>query len=482
MTSQTNTQTGEDEDPVHLSERGMARARRWAWMIALGGFLFGYDTGVVSGALLFVRREFDLNSFEQGSVVSILLLGAMVGALGAGRVADRLGRRRTLALEGVVFALGTVIVVTATGYPVLLAGRIVLGLAIGGASATVPLYLSEVSPPQIRGRNLTLNQLMITTGILVSYLVDLSLASSGEWRWMFGAGLVPALALVLCCTRLPESASWLIARGREDEARRAMRQVTEDEAGAAALVERFRRRDEREARAAESAHVHGKGWRVLLAAPFRPALVVGLTVAAVQQLGGINTIIYYAPTIIENTGLTASNSIFYSVFIGLINLAMTLVAVRFVDRKGRRPLMLFSLTGMLLTLILMGLAFVADFSSVIALVFMVLYIASFAAGLGPVFWVLVGEVFPPSVRAVGSSAATSVNWLANFTVGLVFLPLADAIGQGETFWIFAGVCAFGLWFVARYVPETRGASAEEIQEGLAKRFHRGGGTSAGRGA
>ncbi|MEU6734094.1 sugar porter family MFS transporter [Streptomyces physcomitrii] len=460
----------------------MARARRWAWMIALGGFLFGYDTGVVSGALLFVRREFDLNSFEQGSVVSILLLGAMVGALGAGRVADRLGRRRTLALEGVVFALGTVIVVTATGYPMLLAGRIVLGLAIGGASATVPLYLSEVSPPQIRGRNLTLNQLMITTGILVSYLVDLALASSGEWRWMFGAGLVPAFALVLCCTRLPESPSWLIARGRADEAQRAMRLVTEDEAGAAALVERFRRRDEREARAAESAHVHGKGWRVLLAAPFRPALVVGLTVAAVQQLGGINTIIYYAPTIIENTGLTASNSIFYSVFIGLINLAMTLVAVRFVDRKGRRPLMLFSLTGMLLTLILMGLAFVADFSSVIALVFMVLYIASFAAGLGPVFWVLVGEVFPPSVRAVGSSAATSVNWLANFTVGLVFLPLADAIGQGETFWIFAGVCAFGLWFVARYVPETRGASPEEIQEGLAKRFHREGGTSAGRGA
>lgn len=202
----------------------------------------------------------------------------------------------------------------------------------------------------------------------------------------------------------------------------------------------------------------------------RPALIVGLTLAAVQQLGGINTIIYYAPTIIEQTGLTASNSIFYSVFIGLINLVMTLVALRLVDRLGRRVLLLGSLTGMLVTLTLLGLSFEAELNSVITLICMVLYIAAFACGLGPVFWVLVGELFPPSARATGSSASTTVNWLANFVVGLVFLPVVDAIGQGPTFWIFAVICAFGLFFVLRYVPETRGRDFNEVDASLHDRF------------
>ncbi|MEK8144760.1 MFS transporter [Streptomyces sp. M10(2022)] len=202
----------------------------------------------------------------------------------------------------------------------------------------------------------------------------------------------------------------------------------------------------------------------------RPALIVGLTLAAAQQFGGINTIIYYAPTLIQKTGLSASNSIFYSVAIGVINLVMTVVAVRLVDRMGRRPLLLISLTGMLVMLVLLGFAYVMGMSSELALLFMVVYIASFAVGLGPVFWVLVGELFPPSARAAGSGASTAVNWASNFVVSLLFLPLADAIGQGETFWIFAAVVLFALWFVGRYVPETRDREFDEVEAALQGRF------------
>jgi MFS family permease len=209
-----------------------------------------------------------------------------------------------------------------------------------------------------------------------------------------------------------------------------------------------------------------------VAARVRPALIVGLTLAAVQQFGGINTIIYYAPTIMRATGLTVSNSIFYSVAVGVINLVMTVVAIRLVDRAGRRPLLLVSLTGMTITLVLLGLSFVAGLSPILSLVFMVLYITAFAVGLGPVFWVLVGEVFPPAVRAAGSSAATAMNWTSNFIVSLAFLGVATAIGAGQTFWIFALVCAFALWFVGRFVPETRNRDFDEVDADLQARFGR----------
>lgn len=451
---------------AEVAGKRLRRVWRWAGVIALGGFLFGYDTGVVSGALLFMKTEFGLNAVEQGSVVSVLLLGAMAGAVGAGQAADRLGRKATVGLEGLVFVAGTAIMVFSVSYWMLLAGRLVLGVAVGAASATVPVYLSEISPVEIRGRVLTLNQLMITIGILVSYLIDLAFSGSGLWRAMFAFGAIPAAALAVGALWLPESLAWQLAHGQEDKARATITSVT-NEARADRLVEDFQRQRQAEA---HDGGPQQKGWRVLLATSVRPALVVGLTLAAVQQFGGINTIIYYAPTIMRKTGLTASNSIFYSVFIGVINLAMTVVAIKLVDRAGRRPLLFFSLAGMLITLVLLGMSFVAGWGSALSLVFMVLYITAFAVGLGPVFWVLIGEVFPPSARAVGSSASTMVNWGSNFVVSLVFLSVANAIGQGQTFWIFAAVCAFALWFVSRYVPETRNRAFGEIDADLQQRF------------
>jgi MFS family permease len=206
---------------------------------------------------------------------------------------------------------------------------------------------------------------------------------------------------------------------------------------------------------------------------------VGVTLAALQQFAGINTIIYYAPTIMQDTGLSASNSIFYSVAIGVINLAMTLVSIRLVDRVGRRPLLMVSLAGMLGSLLLLGLSFVADLSSVITLVCILLYIVAFAIGMGPVFWVLLGEIFPPRERAEGVAAGSTVNWLANFVVSLVFLPLIGWIGTGQTFWLFAVVCTFALWFVQRYVPETREQNDEEVDLELQARWAGAARTAAG---
>ncbi|MDL4819342.1 sugar porter family MFS transporter [Actinomadura opuntiae] len=444
---------------------GLRKIWLWAALIAVGGFLFGFDTGVISGALLYIKTDFGLNSFEQSSVVSVLVLGAMAGALGSGRIADRIGRRRILGLEGLVFLIGTVIAVLSTGYPMLVVGRLVLGLAVGGASATVPVYLSEISPKEIRGRTLTLNQLLITVGILIAYLTNLAFSGAGDWRAMIGVGAVPALVIVAASLWvLPESAAWLAARGRRDEARRLVASVTNG-ATADRLLDRYERD--------RSRRDDGRtGWRTLLGADVRPALVVGLTLAAVQQFGGINTIIYYAPTIIQESGLTASNSIVYSIAIGVINLVMTLVAIRVIDRSGRRPLLLFSLGAMTVMLALLGLSFVAGWSSGLSLVCMVLYIAGYAVGTGPVFWTLIGEVFPPRARAAGSGASTAVNWLANFVVSLVFLPIAGAIGQGETFWIFAVIAALGWVFVGRFVPETKERDFTEVDADLRSRFGR----------
>ncbi len=445
---------------------GLKKVWRWGALIAVGGFLFGFDTGVVSGALLFFKHDFDLSSFEQGSVVSVLLLGAMAGALIAGRLGNRLGRRKTFAAEGITFLIGTAIVVSANGYETLLAGRVVLGLAVGGASATVPVYLSEIAPPSIRGRIMTMNQLLIVIGILFAYFVNLAFSGSEDWRAMFAVGAIPALIMAFGALRLPESPSWQLSHGQEEQARATIAEVS-GEHRADDQAARFKAAQAEREKSGESQRT---GWSVLRGADVRPALIVGLTLAVVQQFGGINTIIYYAPTIIEGTGLSASNAIVYSVAIGIINLAATIVSIRLVDRVGRKPLLLVSLGGMIVTLGLLGLTLVADLASGLTLAGMVLYIGFFAIGLGPVFWVLIGEVFPTQARSAGSGASTAANWTANFIISLTFLPLVGWIGEGETFWLFGVVCVLGLMFVGRYVPETRDREFDEIDADLRKLF------------
>jgi MFS transporter, SP family, galactose:H+ symporter len=428
--------------PVRVAaDSGQRRLLAWALSAALGGFVFGYELAVISGALLFLRQDFGLSGFEQGALVSIVPLGAMAGSLLAGRTGDALGRRRTLILVAVLFVVGTVVAVTASGYGVLLVARALTGIAAGVGSSTVPLYLSEIAPPETRGRLVTLNQLMITVGIVAAYCVGLAFSGSGSWRAMFGMGLVPSVLMLAGMLRAPETQVWLEAHSR-------------------------------------AGPINGRGARVLglrqlLRSAAAPALLVAVALAAAQQFTGINAVIPYAPTIMERAGLTASNSLVSSVLIGLANVAASVIAIRMMDRRGRRPLLLSSAMGAGAALALLGLTLEMSLSgagSWLPLVFLLAYITSFGIGLGPVFWVLIGEIFPPEARAAGAGVATAVNWFSSFVVGLVFVPLSDAVGPGPTFWGFAAVCGLTLVFVRRYVPETTGRPSDEIAEEVSSRI------------
>jgi SP family galactose:H+ symporter-like MFS transporter len=452
---------------VHASANPDPKRRRllvWGISAALGGFVLGYEVAVISAALLFVRTEFGLSGFEQGLLVGVLPLGAMAGGILAGPVADRLGRRSTLMLAGVLFAVGTVLAVVAPGFVVLVIARAITGVGVGTASSAGPLYLSEIAPPELRGRLVTVNQLMVVLGILCAYTVGLVFSGSSSWRPMFAVALAPIAALLVSMLRAPESPAWLDGRGRTEEARQVLIQVADEDEIDRILDGVRRAREEQRKRL---------GVRELLRSAAAPALIVSVTLAVVQQFSGINAIIAYAPSIMQRTGLGASNAILYSIIIGAINLVATVVSIRLVDRVGRRPLLLFSIAGAGVSLLLLGLTFVVSLGSSgswLALICLLGYVGAFACGLGPIFWLLITEIFPPNARAAGVSMATAIVWFSNFLVGLAFLPVADAIGDGGTFWIFAAVCVVGFVFVDRYVPETKGRTFSEVDAEVRRRW------------
>src|SRR5699024_2929353 len=416
--------------------------------------LIGYATGVIAGALLYIRDDLELTEAQQGLSTSILLLGAMAAAMLTGGLAERFGRKLMLGFAGILFAIGFAAAALAPGFLLVFIGRLVMGLGVGVGSALVPTYLGEISPAKIRGWMLTLNQLLQTVGMLVAYVVNLIFSGNENWRAMFWVGAVPAALLAVIALRLPESPSWLVAKGRIDAAKKMLIPVT-GESGAEDVVERYQRQaDERNNQSGDS-DSEQSGWKGLLSRRVRPGLIVGVGLAVLQQFVGINTVLYFAPTIMEQTGLSASNSIIYSVIIGVVNLAMTIVSLRLIDRVGRRPLLMVSLIGMGIAVAGLGFAFLIELSPVMMLICMLVYVSSFAIGMGPVFWVILGEVFPRDHQAEGSGAGSTLSWLSNFAVSTAFLPVVGVIGSGPVFLIFAVICLVGLVFVYRRVPETK---------------------------
>jgi sugar porter (SP) family MFS transporter len=430
-----------------------------AAVTALGGLLFGYDTGVVSGALLFLRNEFGgLSSFQQELVTSLLLIGAMIGAFGAGRVADRIGRRPTILITAVVFVVGVLLAAFSPTLWTLLAARVVIGLAVGSASMTVPLYIGEMAPPRIRGGLVSLNQLAITGGILASYLVDYGLASSANWRLMFGLAVIPAVLLFVGILTQAESPHWLIRQGREDEARRVLRRLREGDL---------------DAEIAEVKEVAARrvSARDLLARGVRPALWVGVLLAVFQQVTGINTVIYYAPTLLAGAGLGNSAALLANVVNGAVNVGMTIVAIRLLDRTGRRPLLLTGTAGMAVGMIITALAFLGGdqlhgAAAYLAIAGLLIYTGSFAVGLGPVFWLMIAEIYPLRIRGQAMSVAAIANWGANFLVTISFLTLLHAITPRGVFFLFAFLCLVSLAYFAKRVPETKQRSLQEIEQDL----------------
>ena len=425
---------------------------------ALAGLLFGFDTGVISGAILFIKGEFGLTPFTEELLVSAALIGAVCGATLSGRLTDLHGRKRTIFATACLFAVGSILCAVATNIGVLIVGRIAVGLAIGVASYTAPLYIGEIAPPSLRGGLVTLNQLAITVGILVAYIIDAAFAPSGNWRWMFGFGLLPALALGFGIAVLPESPHWLLLHQHKEAALK--------------VLSRIRPADEITAEVNDVLE-HAESGHGRLADLFSPmvlrVLFVGIALAVIQQITGINTVIYYAPTIFQHAGFqSALGSIIATAGVGLVNVLMTVISIPLLDRVGRRPLLLASLGGMFLSLAALGLGFAVGGEALkwIGVLSLAVYIASFAIGLGPVFWLLISEIFPLSIRGQAASVATMANWLSNFLVSLTFLSLLNGLGSVSTFLLYAVLSLAGLWFCFRFVPETKGVPLERIERDL----------------
>jgi SP family sugar:H+ symporter-like MFS transporter len=431
----------------------------------LGGLLFGYDTGVISGALLFIPNSFKLTTFTKGAVVAGLLLGAMIGAAVAGRLSDRLGRRRLIIIAAVIFTGGALLAALAPSISALIAARIIIGLAVGSAALIVPLYLSEIAPTDVRGSIASLNQLMIVCGILAAFIVNAILASSGDWRLMLGLAAVPSIILLAGMMFMPETPRYLVLAGEEETAREVLDDLPGDEPPEEQIEEI------REVEAEES----GTGLRALVSAKWvRPALVVAVGLAVFQQLVGINTIIYYAPTTLTNVGFAKTSAIYANLIIGVINVGMTIIAIKIIDRVGRKPLLYAGVTGMVASLLVLGISLSVlptphhpgDPAAVITLVCLATFIASFAATWGPVVWVMLPEVLPLSVRGTAMGVAVFGNWAANFAVAQTFPPLLSSVGPGP---VFLGYAVLGLLaglFVKLFVAETKGRSLEDIESDL----------------
>ena len=443
-------------------EKKPARIPGYVYLIAavaaLGGLLFGYDTGVISGAQGFLKKSFHLTSTTQEIAVSAVLIGTIIGAAIGGKLADWLGRRLTLIIMAIIFAVGAILTAFAPSLWPFVIFRIIVGFGIGASSVVAPMYTSELAPPAIRGKLVFLFQFAITVGILVAYLVDYAFANAGYgWPPMFGVAIIPAAILGIGMFFLSDTPRWLGSKGKWDQAKEVMGRVAPDDTEQE--IQQIRQGIKEEQKSSVTELFHG-GLRV--------ALIVAVGLAVLQQFVGINTIIYYAPIVTGYSGIgttSGNGSLIGAIIVGIVNVLATILAIFLVDRLGRRPLLLFGTSGCMLTLIATGVLFIigARQHGIILLIVILLYIVSFAIGLGPVYWLMAAEVFPTRLRGTGSSISTVGNWTANLVISITFLTLLNTLGKPITFWIYAAFAAIQLVFVWFLVPETKGKRLEEIE-------------------
>ncbi|MGH8288235.1 MAG: sugar porter family MFS transporter [Steroidobacteraceae bacterium] len=439
---------------------------------SIGGLLFGYDTGVVNGALLYMGRDLRLTPADEGLITATLLLGAALGSLFVGRLADRTGRRRTMWLLAGTFVVGALACAAAPDRMALAGFRFLLGLAVGGASVVVPTYLAELAPAQIRGRLVTQNELMIVSGQLLAFAVNAVIAqvwgeSHAIWRWMLGVAAVPGVMLGMGALFLPESPRWLIARARPEEA--------------AAVLERLRPPATAavEARAiaklaADEAASDIRGWSALRIPWVRAVLLVGIGIGIVQQVTGVNSIMYYGTQILSRSGLGIRGALSANVLNGVVSVLATFIGIALVGRMGRRPMLVTGLIGTTSSLLLLGVVSLlfrpSPSLAYLVLGAMALFLCFQQGFVSPVTWLLLSEIFPLKVRGLGMGAATLVLWGANFVVAFSFPQLVAGFGVSSTFFGFVLVGIVAVAFSYRYVPETGGRTLEAIEELLHRRY------------
>jgi sugar porter (SP) family MFS transporter len=424
----------------------------------LGGILYGFDMGIIAAALIFVRSTFALSTQMEEIVVSVVLVGSMVGAVVGGVFADRAGRRATLVWGGVLFIAGSILAPLSPNVFTLIVSRTLLGVAIGFTSVTAPVYVSELAPPQSRGMLIGLYQFALTGGIALADLVGYWLANEHAWRLMFGLGAIPALFFLVLVLTVPESPRWLVAHGRSTEAEVVLRSYS-DKAGALLLLTEIR---------ASLAIKMEKRWSALWTPTVRKALLIAVGFTVLQQVTGINTIIYYGPQIFALAGIGSDKSAIFATFlVAAVNVLATVIALVLVDRVGRKPLLYWGVGGMTLSLFLLAFAFhyqavLGHSLGKIATACLMVYITCFAFSMGPIAWIIVTEVFPLRLRGRGVAAATLGSGASNTIVSLTFLSLIKAAGNTATFCIYGAFCILTLFFVRFVMPETMGRELESI--------------------
>jgi len=431
---------------------------RISTIAALGGVLYGYDMGIIAAAALFVKRTFRLSTVMEEWVVSIVLIGAMIGAIVGGAVADRIGRRATLVWAAGIFILGSVLAPLSTDVAMLIVARAIIGIGIGFTSVTAPVYVSELAPPQSRGMLIGLYQFALTLGIALADFVGYWLAAQQAWRLMFGLAVVPTLFFLLVILTVPESPRWLFAHGSPQDAEAVLRSYT-DNAGAqqflADIEEGLKTPME-------------QSWSALWSPAVRGPLFIAVGLTVLQQVTGINTIIYYGPRIFELAGSAShASAIFATLLVAVVNVLATIVGIALVDRIGRKPLLYVGVSGMTIALFALSFSFSHNGAlgaslGAVAIACLMVYITCFAFSLGAIAWILVAEVFPLRVRGRGVAAGTLFSGIANFAVSLTFLSLIDRLGSAGTFAIYGTLSIVTLVFVRFVVPETRGRELESI--------------------
>ncbi|KAI4365546.1 hypothetical protein MLD38_021523 [Melastoma candidum] len=437
----------------------------------IGGLLFGYDTGVISGALLYIKDDFEAvasSSFLQETIVSMALVGAMFGAATGGWINDVFGRKKATLLADVVFAVGSVAMAAAPDAYVLIIGRLLVGLGVGVASVTAPVYIAEASPSEIRGGLVSTNVLMITGGQFLSYLVNLAFTEvPGTWRWMLGVSGVPAVVQFGLMLYLPESPRWLYMKGDKTKAIAVLSKIyaparLEDEIEylSSQLAEEYQRKKT------------SRYMDVFKSKELRLAFLAGAGLQAFQQFTGINTVMYYSPTIVQLAGFRSNQlALLLSLVVAAMNAAGTVVGIYLIDHVGRKKLAVASLVGVVASLVILSGAFFAESADAssgiygwVAVLGLALYIAFFSPGMGPVPWTVNSEIYPEAYRGICGGMSATVNWVSNLIVAQTFLSIADSIGTGPTFLILAGIAVVAIIFVLAFVPETKGLTFEEVEK------------------
>lgn len=431
-----------------------------SFVAALGGFLFGYDTGIISGALTFLQASFPMPTTTLELVVSSVVLGALIGALISGRTADYFGRRSMLICAAIAFLAGTLLITLASNIIFLIIGRFIVGLAIGLSSYITPLFISEIAPSQKRGSFVLLNAITITGGEAIAFLVDYALTPTASWRLMFATGLIPALMLLVGMLFLPSTPRWNVSKGFTQKAKKTLQRIRPGQNVDQELNDII----------ATLNRAPGH-WQDIFSKKLYPVLLLGISLGVLQQFVGINTVMYYGPIIFKTAGFhSASAQILATFGMGIVNTIMSIVGVFIVDKLGRRKLLFSGLFVAGISLLLIGHLFVKPHLSVSAqyamVGLMILYISGYCISIGSLFWLIISEIYPLQIRGVAMSLVTATQWGANFIVATTFLSILNYFGPQDTFWLYACVCFIGIVLVYKWVPETSGISLEQIENNI----------------